>query len=92
MQHMTKPSSYAAHEGLAALSQLFSSATLSIKQLSVALNQSRSTIYEKLNPKSRRYCHDFPKPIQQGRRRMWLTTEVTAYLDLLRAKRDGEIV
>ncbi|MGE4316759.1 helix-turn-helix transcriptional regulator [Acinetobacter sp.] len=42
---------------------------------------SRSTIYEKLNPRSRRYDKDFPTPIKIGVSAVgWLQHEIEAWL------------
>lgn len=39
---------------------------LRMSELTMMLGISRSSIYEKLNPKSRYYDADFPKPIRLG--------------------------
>jgi prophage regulatory protein len=42
---------------------------------------SRSTIYDRLDPESKRYDPSFPKPISLGSRAVgWLSTEVDAWL------------
>ena len=44
--------------------------------------QSRSTIYDKLNPKSPRYDATFPKPIKLGARSIgWIEAEVQAWIE-----------
>ena len=44
--------------------------------------QSRSTIYNKLNPKSPQYDPTFPKPIKLGARSIgWIEAEVQAWIE-----------
>ena len=52
------------------------------RQLETRLGLSRSTIYDKINPKSPRYDASFPKPIQLGGAAVgWLVHEVDAWLN-----------
>jgi prophage regulatory protein len=49
--------------------------------LELRLRLSRSTIYDKINPKSPRYDATFPKPIRLGGCAVgWLTHEVDAWI------------
>ncbi len=41
---------------------------------------SRSTIYDRLNPKSKRYDPDFPKPVKFGHLTRWRLSEVQAWI------------
>lgn len=51
------------------------------RQLEVRLGLSRSTIYDKLNPKSPRYDRTFPRPIRLGGSAVgWLAHEVDDWL------------
>ncbi len=51
------------------------------KQLESRLGLSRSTIYDRINPKSERYDPDFPKPIKLGARAIgFIESEVNTYL------------
>lgn len=51
------------------------------RDLESRLRLSRSTIYDKINPKSPRYDATFPKPIRLGGGAVgWLTHEIDAWL------------
>lgn len=51
------------------------------RNLETRLGLSRSTIYDKINPKSPRYDATFPKPIRLGGCAVgWLTHEVDEWL------------
>jgi len=51
------------------------------RELEARLGLSRSTIYDKLNPRSPRYDATFPKPIRLGPFAVgWLTHEVDEWL------------
>lgn len=51
------------------------------RDLETRLRLSRSTIYDKINPKSPRYDASFPKPIRLGGCAVgWLTHEVDEWL------------
>ncbi|MDP2323804.1 MAG: AlpA family phage regulatory protein [Gammaproteobacteria bacterium] len=54
------------------------------RDLETRLRLSRSTIYDKINPRSPRYDASFPKPIRLGRGAAvgWLAHEVDAWLNL----------
>lgn len=41
---------------------------------------SRSTIYDRINPKSKRYDPDFPKPVKFGHLTRWRLSEVQAWI------------
>ena len=41
---------------------------------------SRSSIYDQLNPRSKRYDPDFPKPIKLNRASRWLLSEVEEWI------------
>lgn len=65
------------------------------RQLEQLLGISRSTIYARLDPKSRHYDPDFPKPIQLGATSIaWIEAEAQAYIAHLiagsRKKAGGE--
>jgi len=52
------------------------------RSLETRLGLSRSTIYDKINPKSPRYDATFPKPIRLGGCAVgWLTHEVDEWLN-----------
>lgn len=54
---------------------------LRIKQLSTIIGLARSTIYDRLNPKSPRHDPSFPKPIKLGMTSIgWLQTEVDQWI------------
>jgi len=51
------------------------------KQVEQSLGISRSTIYARLDPKSRHYDPDFPKPIRLGATSIaWIEAEVQGYI------------
>lgn len=54
---------------------------LRMAELTTLLGISRSSIYEKLNPKSRYYDADFPKPIRLGAASVgWRSTSVDEWI------------
>ncbi|HCI4068413.1 AlpA family phage regulatory protein [Escherichia coli] len=54
---------------------------LRMAELTTLLGISRSSIYEKLNPKSRYYDADFPKPIRLGAASVgWRSTSVNEWI------------
>ncbi|EOL8876849.1 AlpA family transcriptional regulator [Citrobacter sp. TBCP-5362] len=54
---------------------------LRMAELTAFLGISRSSIYEKLNPKSRYYDADFPKPIRLGAASIgWRSTSVDEWI------------
>jgi prophage regulatory protein len=53
-----------------------------LPEIKAQTGQSRSTIYDKLNPKSPRYDATFPKPIKLGARSIgWIEAEVQAWIE-----------
>ena len=51
------------------------------RQLESKTGLSRSTIYDKINPKSRYYDKDFPRPIKLGEKSVgWLLREVDTWI------------
>lgn len=54
---------------------------LRLKEVKERLSLSRSTVYDKLNPKSRRYDATFPKPISLGPHAVgWLESDLAAWI------------
>ena len=54
---------------------------LRMPELTMILGISRSSIYEKLNPKSRYYDVDFPRPVRLGAASVgWQSTAVEAWI------------
>lgn len=54
---------------------------LRMPELTMILGISRSSIYEKLNPKSRYYDADFPKPVRLGAASVgWRSTAIDEWL------------
>lgn len=54
---------------------------LRMAELTTLLGISRSSVYEKLNPKSRYYDADFPKPIRLGAASVgWRSTSVDEWI------------
>jgi len=52
-----------------------------LPEVKQATGQSRSTIYNKLNPKSPQYDPTFPKPIKLGARSIgWIEAEIQAWI------------
>lgn len=49
---------------------------LRLHELIKLIGLSRSSIYDRLNPRSKRYDPDFPKPIKLNRASRWLLSEV----------------
>ncbi|WP_430468768.1 AlpA family phage regulatory protein [Vreelandella titanicae] len=57
------------------------SIVLRMKQMTQKLSISRSSIYEKMNPKSPRFDATFPKPIRLGAASVgWLENQVDEWL------------
>lgn len=57
---------------------------LRMKNLTQKLGISRSSIYDKINPKSQRYDSTFPKPIKLGASAVgWVEVEVDEWLKAL---------
>ncbi|ELW9549373.1 AlpA family phage regulatory protein [Klebsiella aerogenes] len=54
---------------------------LRMPELTMILGISRSSIYEKLNPKSRYYDAEFPRPVRLGAASVgWPSTDVEAWI------------
>lgn len=56
-----------------------------LKQLTVMIGLSRSTIYDRMNPNSPRYDDSFPRPIGLGgkaRARGWFLSDVKCWLGM----------
>jgi len=64
-------------------------------QLEGRIGLSRSAIYDRLNPKSKQYDPEFPKPIQLGSGKKppvgWVESEVNAWLSRLIASSRGRL-
>ena len=57
-------------------------AIIRLKELIILIELSRSTIYDKQNPKSKRYDPNFPKRIKLGARAVgWRRADVNSWLD-----------
>ena len=65
------------------------------KQVEQALGISRSTIYARLDPKSRQYDPEFPKPISLSSTTTgiaWIDAEIQAYISRrIAASRNAEV-
>lgn len=60
-------------------------AIIRLSLLTQLLSVSRSTVYLRLNPKSKYYDPNFPKPIRLGAKAVgWVLADVHAYIDRLR--------
>ncbi|MDC4944693.1 AlpA family phage regulatory protein [Acinetobacter baumannii] len=53
---------------------------LRLRELIRLIGLSRSSIYDRLNPRSKRYDPDFPKPIKLNRASRWLLSEVEEWI------------
>ena len=51
-----------------------------MREVTGLIGLSRSTIYDRLNPKSKRYDPDFPKPVKFGHLTRWRLSEVQAWI------------
>ena len=54
---------------------------LSLKELIQLTGISRSSIYDRLNPRSKRYDPEFPKPIKFGHLTRWRASEVENWIE-----------
>lgn len=55
---------------------------LRVKQLCACLGLSRSTIYDRINPESKRYDDTFPKQFKMGGTAVgWLEADIQKWLD-----------
>lgn len=62
---------------------------LRIKDLIRKVGMARSTIYDRINPKSPRYDNTFPKPIKLGLSAVgWLEHEIDAWVENLINQRE----
>ena len=53
---------------------------------------SRSSIYDRMNPRSTRFDEDFPRPVKIGKSAVgWLQTEVSDYVSTLVRRSRGEV-
>ncbi|MBJ9905956.1 MULTISPECIES: helix-turn-helix transcriptional regulator [Acinetobacter] len=53
---------------------------LRLHELIKLIGLSRSSIYDRLNPRSKRHDPDFPKPIKLNRASRWLLSEVEEWI------------
>jgi prophage regulatory protein len=54
---------------------------LNISEVAQKLSAGKSTIYDWMSPKSKRYKSDFPKPLQNmGGVNRWLESEIDAWI------------
>ncbi len=53
---------------------------LRLRELIKLIGLSRSSIYDRLNPRSKRYDPDFPKPVKLNRASRWLVSEVEEWI------------
>ena len=53
---------------------------LRLHELIKLIGLSRSSIYDQLNPRSKRHDPDFPKPIKLNRASRWLLSEVEEWI------------
>lgn len=51
-----------------------------VKQLVALLSLSKSSVYERFNPRSSRYEASFPKPLKIGNATCFLVHEIEAYI------------
>lgn len=66
------------------------STVLRLRQLLKALGISRSTVYLRINPKSKYYDPVFPKPIRLGTKaRGWVLSDVNDYIEHLKKKQQA---
>jgi len=63
---------------------------LRLPDVKARIGVERSSIYAKLDPKSKQHDPSFPKPIRLGGRAVgWLDTEITQWLEARIAERDS---
>ncbi|MFW2102684.1 helix-turn-helix transcriptional regulator [Acinetobacter guillouiae] len=53
---------------------------LRLPELIKLIGLSRSSIYDRLNPRSKRYDPDFPKPIKLNHASRWLLSEIEEWI------------
>lgn len=61
---------------------------ISRSMLESIISLSRSSIYDRLNPKSKRYDPTFPKPIKFGHSTRWRLSEVSEWIEARAAARN----
>ncbi|OTG77612.1 hypothetical protein B9T23_07015 [Acinetobacter terrae] len=61
---------------------------LKLHDLVKLIGLSRSSIYDRMNPKSTRHDPDFPKAIKLGHSSRWLLTEVQTWITSKTVSRD----
>ncbi len=54
---------------------------LRVKQLAAYLSISRSSVYDRISPKSPRFDPTFPKPFKIGKATCFLQSEVIAFIE-----------
>lgn len=54
---------------------------INCKELTTKLSISRSSIYERISPKSKYFDPSFPSPIRVGRCTRWRLSEVQAWIE-----------
>jgi prophage regulatory protein len=57
-----------------------------LPELLKMVSMGRTTLYEKLDEKSKRYDPTFPRPIKDGSRVMWIEHEIQAWIEGLICK------
>ena len=63
-------------------SYLIEPSLIRLKEMQPMIGLARSTIYDKMNPKSKRYDASFPKPLKIGLSAIaWRLTEIQAWID-----------
>ena len=65
---------------------------LRMSQLSARLSISKSSIYDRLNPRSQRYDPSFPKPIKLGHATAFLASEVETFIEAKIANRGSAAI
>ena len=66
------------------------STVLRLRQLLQALGISRSTVYLRIDPKSKYYDPVFPKPIRLGAKAVgWVLSDVYDYIEHLKKKQQA---
>lgn len=61
---------------------------LTLKELMQLTGISRSSIYDRINPRSQRYDPQFPKPIKFGHLTRWHLSEVDSWIQSKIANRN----
>ena len=64
---------------------------LRVNDTARVMGVSRATIWNWVNPKSRHYCPDFPRPFKiSANATGWLASEIDDYIGKLAAKREEQ--